>query len=109
MNTCQFVAVWLIHSINRRFMSKDTRHTPNTPYILHAMNKYVLRKETYRSSTLRVFNLMVAYFGLRPNGTCAIFQCTFKVIRKFFLKHNKSFKWHLGDYEKHNLFPFEGL
>ena len=32
-----------------------------------------------------------------------------KVIRKFFLKHNKSFRWHLGDYEKHNLFPFEGL
>ena len=32
-----------------------------------------------------------------------------KVIRKFFLKHNKSFRWHLGDYEKHNLLPFEGL
>ena len=32
-----------------------------------------------------------------------------KVIRKFFLKHNKSFRWHLGDYEKHNFFPFEGL
>ena len=27
-----------------------------------------------------------------------------KVIRKFFLKHNKSFRWHLGDYEKHNFF-----
>ena len=34
---------------------------------------------------------------------------TLKVIRKFFLKHNKSFRWHLGDYEKHNFFPFEGL
>ena len=22
-----------------------------------------------------------------------------KVIRKFFLNHNKSFRWHLGDYE----------
>ena len=32
-----------------------------------------------------------------------------KVIRKFFLKHNKSFRWHLGDYEKHNFFPYEGL
>ena len=32
-----------------------------------------------------------------------------KVIRKFFLKHNKSFRWHLGDYEKHIFFPFEGL
>ena len=32
-----------------------------------------------------------------------------KVIREFFLKHNKSFRWHLGDYEKHNFFPFEGL
>ena len=32
-----------------------------------------------------------------------------KVIRKLFLKHNKSFRWHLGDYEKHNFFPFEGL
>ena len=29
----------------------------------------------------------------------------FKVIRKFFLKHNKSFRWHLGDYEKHIFFP----
>ena len=27
-----------------------------------------------------------------------------KVIRKFFLKHNKSFRWHLGDYEKHIFF-----
>ena len=26
-----------------------------------------------------------------------------KVIRKFFLKHNKSFRWHLGDYEKHKV------
>ena len=34
---------------------------------------------------------------------------SFKVIRKFFIKHNKSFRWHLGDYEKHNFFPFEGL
>ena len=33
----------------------------------------------------------------------------FKVIRKFFLNHNKSVRWHLGDYEKHNFFPFEGL
>ena len=33
----------------------------------------------------------------------------FKVIRKFFLNHNKSFRWHLGDYEKHVFFPFEGL
>ena len=32
-----------------------------------------------------------------------------KVIRKFFIKHNKSFRWHLGDYEKHIFFPFEGL
>ena len=32
-----------------------------------------------------------------------------KEIRKFFLKHNKSFRLHLGDYEKHNFFPFEGL
>ena len=28
----------------------------------------------------------------------------FKVIRKFFLNHNKSFRWHLGDYEKHIFF-----
>jgi len=27
-----------------------------------------------------------------------------KVIRKFFIKHNKSFGWHLGDYEKHIFF-----
>ena len=27
-----------------------------------------------------------------------------KVIRKFFLNHNKSFRWHLGDYE--NIFFF---
>ena len=32
-----------------------------------------------------------------------------KVIRKFFLTHNKSVRWYLGDYEKHNFFPFEGL
>ena len=27
-----------------------------------------------------------------------------KVIRKFFLTHNKRFRWHLWDYEKHNFF-----
>ena len=32
-----------------------------------------------------------------------------KVIRKFFLKHNKNFRWHLGDYEKLNFFLSEGL
>ena len=36
-------------------------------------------------------------------------QVVIKVIRKFFLYHNKSFRWHLGDYEKHDFFPFEGL
>ena len=29
--------------------------------------------------------------------------------QEVFLKHNKSFRWHLGDYEKHIFFPFEGL
>ena len=32
-----------------------------------------------------------------------------KVIRKFFLKHNKSFRWQLWNYEEYNFFPFEGL
>ena len=27
-----------------------------------------------------------------------------QVIRKFFFNHNKSFRWHLGDYEKHIFF-----
>ena len=38
-----------------------------------------------------------------------IFVALFKVIRNFFLNHYKSFRWHLGDYEKHSFFPFEGL
>ena len=42
-----------------------------------------------------------------PYGT--MYMDIFKVIRKFFKNHNKSFRWHLGDYEKHNRFPFEGL
>jgi len=32
-----------------------------------------------------------------------------KVIRKIFLTNNKSFRWHLGDYEKYNFFPLEGV
>ena len=31
-----------------------------------------------------------------------------KVIRKIFFKHSKSFRWHLGDYEKHNFFHLKG-
>ena len=27
------------------------------------------------------------------------------MIRKFFLNHNKCFRWHLGDNEKHHFFP----
>ena len=38
--------------------------------------------------------------------TCLLHKMgSLKVIRKFFLNHNKSFRWHLGDYEKHNFFP----
>ena len=33
-----------------------------------------------------------------------LFSSSIKVIRKFFLNHNKSFRWHLGDYEKHIFF-----
>ena len=29
-----------------------------------------------------------------------------KMIRKFFLNNNKSFRWHLGDYEKYDFFSF---
>ena len=32
-----------------------------------------------------------------------------KVIRRFFVNHNKNFRWNLGDYEKHIFSPFEGL
>ena len=49
--------------------------------------------------------MMMAY-RFRPNP---LVSYGLKVIRKFFLKHNKSFRWHLGDYEKHNFFPFKGL
>ena len=31
----------------------------------------------------------------------AVQSTQLKVIRKFFLNHNKSFRWHLGDYEKY--------
>ena len=46
----------------------------------------------------------ILYYAKYYGGVCVI-----KVIRKFFLTHNKSFRWHLGDYEKHNFFLFEGL
>ena len=36
-----------------------------------------------------------------------MFSLNLKVIRKFFWKHNKSFRCYYGDHEKHNLFPFE--
>ena len=41
----------------------------------------------------------------QPSRTFSFMCLHLKVIRKFFLKHNKSFRWHLGDYEKHNFFP----
>ena len=53
--------------------------------------------------------LILTRADLRPNKNDAIHEVQFKVIRKVFLKHNKSFRWHLGDYEKHNFSPFEGL
>ena len=37
-------------------------------------------------------------------NTSVLFYCWFKVIRKFFSNYNKSFRWHLGDYERHNFF-----
>ena len=42
------------------------------------------------------------------HGTSIRWWCI-KVIKEDFLNNKKSFRWHLGDYEKHNFFPFEGL
>ena len=39
-----------------------------------------------------------SHYLLRSHGTYII------AIRKFFLTHNQSFRWHLGDYEKHIFF-----
>ena len=33
----------------------------------------------------------------------------YRVIRKFFLNHNKSFRWHLGDYEIITFFPLKAV
>ena len=49
--------------------------------------------------------IRIRWFLAYTNG----YMSLLKVIRKFFLNHNKSFRWHLGDYEKHDFFPFEGL
>ena len=62
---------------------------------------------SYSKKRLVVLVSVETYLSNFPNLERT--RYTFKVIRKFFLKHNKSFRWHLGDYEKHNFFPFEGL
>ena len=36
-----------------------------------------------------------------PDAAYKVHTIDIKVIRKFFINHNKSFIWHLGDYEKH--------
>ena len=71
--------------------------------------------EEYKVSTLLCISIDYrAWFNSAPasgrlNSNIGI-DTDFKVIRKFFLKHNKSFRWHLGDYEKHNFFsPFQCL
>ena len=45
--------------------------------------------------------------GRAPSNS-TILNGALKVIRKFFLTQNKSFRWHLGDYEKHHFFPISG-
>ena len=47
---------------------------------------------------------VVAVEGGGLGADTFFFNPTVKVIMKFFIKHNKSFGWHLGDYEKHNFF-----
>ena len=50
---------------------------------------------------------ILKYADTRLHGwtKCLIeLAAAFKMIRKFFLNHNKSFRWHLGDYEKHIFF-----
>ena len=53
--------------------------------------------------------LQILTMNLGGSQDAYLMNCPFKVIRKFFLKHNKRFRWHLGDYEKHIFFPIEGL
>ena len=47
--------------------------------------------------------------GISHKSLISKIELMVKVIRKYFLNHNKSFRLHLGDYENHNFFPFEGL
>ena len=78
----------------------------------------MIQKETPLDFVLdiHVSNTMLGFF-IVGNAFDSVFRSvvivsdcvSIKVSRKFFLKHNKSFRRHLGDYEKHNLFPFEGL
>ena len=59
-----------------------------------------------RVSSLQVFvriHMEYKEFSLK------VIQPKLQVIRKFLLNHKKSFRWHLGDYEKHFFFLFEGL
>ena len=60
-----------------------------------------------------VYKSVQAEVRTRLNAHCVSSKtcpCVYiKVIRKFVKKLYKSFRWHLGDCEKHNFFPFEGL
>ena len=64
-------------------------------------------------STDLAFNVFWQILTIHMGEPCLYyflyFRCgvDLKVIRKFFL--NQSFRWHHGDYEKHNFFPTEGL
>ena len=67
-----------------------------TPHIFTSEQQFKLNQ--YHDSVFWIRVRFLLDFKIRP-----------KEIRKFFIKHNKSFRWHLGDYEKHNFFHFEGL
>ena len=84
----------------------------------------ILYLRTHKRNTIQNFSLFLCVFSKEGklgsefdylvkngygSGLRIVFGSRLKVIRKFFIKHNKSFRWHLGDYEKHNCFPFEGL
>ena len=64
------------------------------------------------SSGFNLLNLLLCIVGADLFGKTSLIILTLVTLesdQEVFLNHNKSFRWHFGDYEKHNFFPFEDL
>ena len=97
-----FKGIYTSLEIWKRFWTEklNMKSDPNL-FRIENFKKITFLKQILFISKMQFFLLIVMIFILSSEALEPRIHLLIKGIRKFFLNHNKSFRWQLGDYEKH--------